>query len=298
MPEKILVPLDGSSEAETALPYAEEIAARIGSEIFLVSVSESKASDIDNLYSSYLERISEKMESQIKSYGAKGAPKVNSDVLLGEPASKILRYAVEKDVDLIIMAIRGVSGKGPRLLGNIAARTLRATRKPVLLIRTPASDNALEQKKLVKKILLPLDGSKIGESAVSATEMLARAFKAEVVLFQAGETIIVSGGFDDGQFHAEPTQQDLDRRKAFGLAYLEGVRKPFKEGRLKTSSVLVLGPAPDLIMDYADENSIDLIAMSTHGRSGIGRWVYGSVTDKVLHAGDTPLLVVRATAKK
>lgn len=296
MPEKILVPLDGSSEAETALPYAEEIAARRGSEILLVSVSDSKPSDIDNLYSSYLERISGKMESEIKSYQDKEA-NISRDVLLGEPANKIMSYAVEKDVDLIIMAIRGVSGKGPRLLGNIAAKILRTTKKPVLLIRTPASDEAIKQKKLVKKILLPLDGSKTGESAVSTTEMLALAFNAEVALFQAGETIIVSGGFDDGEFHAEPTQQDLDRRKAFGLAYLEGVKGSLKAKGLRTSSILVMGPAPDVIIDHAVENSIDLIAMSTHGRSGIGRWVFGSVTNKVLHAGDTPLLVVRATAK-
>ena len=297
MGEKILVPLDGSSEAETALLYAAEITAGLGSEIFLVSVSESQVSDIDNLFSTYLMNISEKMESQIKTHGAKGTPEVSSDILLGDPATKILRYAIEKDVDLIILAIRGVAGKGPRLLGNIAARILRSTKKPVLLIRTPPDDDAVEQKKLVKKILLPLDGSKTGESAVLPTEILALAFDAEIVFFQAGETITVSGGFDDGQFHAEPTQQDLDKRKAFGLAYLEKVREPLKERGLKTSSVLVLGPAPDVIIDYAEENSIDLIAMSTHGRSGIGRWVFGSVTDKVLHAGDTPLLVVRATAK-
>lgn len=297
MYQKILVPLDGSSEAETALPYAVEIAARLGSEICLVSVSESTVLDIDNLYYSYLERVSETMKSWIREYGTKESPRVKSDVLLGEPAAKILSYADESNIGLIIMASRGASGRGPQLLGSITARVLRATRKPVLLLRTPASEDAITQKNLVKRILLPLDGSKLGESAVSDAEILARAFNAEIVFFQAGETIAISGGFDDGRFHPEPTQQDLDRRKAFGLAYLEGVREPLKDSGLKTSSVLVLGPAADLIIDYTEENSIDLIAMSTHGRSGIGRWVFGSVTGKVLRAGDTPLLVVRATAK-
>jgi len=55
------------------------------------------------------------------------------------------------------------------------------------------------------------------------------------------------------------------------------------------------GAAADQILEYAEANGIDLIAMSTHGRSGIGRWVFGSVTDKVLHAGDTAVLTVRAT---
>jgi len=64
---------------------------------------------------------------------------------------------------------------------------------------------------------------------------------------------------------------------------------------LNTSSELRSGSAAEEIITYAEENNIDLIAMSTHGRSGIGRWVFGSVTDKVLHAGDVPVLTVRAS---
>ncbi len=74
--------------------------------------------------------------------------------------------------------------------------------------------------------------------------------------------------------------------------------KTFKEKGLDTSSIK-RGPSGvsgrKRFLEYAGANAIDLIAMSTHGRSGIGRWVFGSVTDKVLHAGDTAVLVVRAT---
>ncbi len=293
MYERILVPLDVSSAAEIVIPYAGEIAAKLSSQITLVSVSESSAPDIDHLYRSYLERIMERIQSQLKNYGAKEASRVNSEVLLGEPAKKILSYADESNANLLVIASRGASSRGPWLLGSIAAKILRATSKPVLLIRAPASDIALKQKRLIKRILVPLDGSKVGEAAIPYIERLAQALGAEVVLFQAGEPIIVSGGFDDGAFYAKPTPQDLDRRKAFGLAYLAGVGKPFTERGLKTSSVLVMGPAADQIMTYSEENAIDLIAMSTHGRSGMGRWVFGSVTDKVLHAGDIPVLVVR-----
>ncbi len=92
-----------------------------------------------------------------------------------------------------------------------------------------------------------------------------------------------------------PIPEDGGKRKALALAYLDDVGKPLKERGITTSSVVVMGSPADQIIDYAKVNAIDLIAMSTHGRSGIGRWVFGSVTDKVLHAGDTAVLIVRPT---
>ena len=171
MYERILVPLDGSSAAEIALPYAEEIAAKLGAEIILASVSELAAVETDHLYRSYLERIAEQVQRQIKDWGAKKEAKVKSEVLLGTPASEILRYADESNVSLITMASRGRSSPGPWLLGNIAAKVLRAIGKPVLLIRVPADKAALQQRSLVRRILVPLDGSKLGEEAIPYAEL-------------------------------------------------------------------------------------------------------------------------------
>ena len=85
-----------------------------------------------------------------------------------------------------------------------------------------------------------------------------------------------------------------EARKTSTMAYLDGREKSLRERGLRTLSTVGLGSPADQIIDYAEVNSIDMIAMSTHGRSGIGRWVFGSVTDKVLHAGDTPVMVIRA----
>jgi nucleotide-binding universal stress UspA family protein len=90
-------------------------------------------------------------------------------------------------------------------------------------------------------------------------------------------------------------KEEEEAKRGSALAYLDSVGKAFREKGLSTSSIVALGSPADKIIDYADANAIDLIAMSTHGRSGIGRWVFGSVTDKVLHAGDKPVLAVRAT---
>ncbi len=294
MYQRILVPLDTSKLAEISLPYVEELAARLGSEITLLTVSESDALDIDRRHRSYLERITRQVKSHLKDYGAKDEAKVQSITLTGKPADEILRYTDENNVSLIAMSSLGSSGQGPWFLGNIAAKVLRATSKPVLLIRAPADSAALEQKRLVKRILVPLDGSRIGEAAIPHTEELARALGTEVEFFQVLELpIVVSGRFIEGEFQVTP--QEMRKGKASGIAYLDDVGKTLKERGIRISAAVVSGSPAEQIMRWAEERAIDLIAMSTHGRSGIGRWVFGSVTDKVIHTGDTPVLIVRAS---
>jgi nucleotide-binding universal stress UspA family protein len=288
----ILVPLDGSNAAEIVLPYVVELSGRLDAEIILVSVSESRAPDIDHLYDAYLERISDQVRRQLEDWGAKEETEIRNVVLLGEPAREILRYADEHNVGLVAMASLGSSGQGPWLLGHIAARVLRVTNRPVLLVRTPASEAAIQQKKLMNRILVPLDGSRIGEAAIPCTQTVAKALAAEIVMFQVIEPITTWAGFEGGVSYAMP--QDEENRKAYALAYLEGVGKRFEEMGLSTSNAVGFGSSANQIIEFSAANAIDLIAMSTHGRSGIGRWVFGSVTDKVLHAGDTPVLVVRA----
>jgi nucleotide-binding universal stress UspA family protein len=295
MYERILVPLDGSSAAEIALPYAEEIAAKHGAEIILASVSELAAVETDHLYRSYLERIVEQVQRQLKDWGAKEEAKVKSEVLLGRPAREILWYADENNVSLITMASRGRSSRGPWLLGNIAAKVLRATGKPVLLIRAPVGNAALQQRRLVRKILVPLDGSELGEVAIPYAEALAQVLGAEVVLFQAFTPPTLEGAYRYSSIPANTLKEVEEHMRESAMDYLDSLGKAFQEKGLRTLSVVREGSAPDQILEYAEANGIDLIAMSTHGRSGIGRWVLGSVTDKVLHAGDKAVLTIRAT---
>jgi nucleotide-binding universal stress UspA family protein len=295
MYERILVPLDGSRAAEIALPYAEEIAAKFGAEIILTSVSESAAVETDHLYHSYLERIAEQVQRQLKDWGAKEGAKVKSEVLLGKPAREILWYADENNVSLITMASRGRSSRGPWLLGNIAAKVLRATGKPALLIRTPADKAALQQRSLVRRILVPLDGSKLGEMALPYAEALAQVLGGELVLFQAFIPPTLQAAYEGHRVSSTTLKEAEEYMRESAMNYLDSLRKTFQEKGLTTLSVVRSGSPADQILEYAEANRIDLIAMSTHGRSGIGRWVLGSVTDKVLHAGDTAVLTVRAS---
>ena len=293
MYETILVTLDGSSAAEIVFPYVEDIAAKLGSQIALVSVSESGSTDLGLLHRYYLERTTEMVLAQLQGRGADDISKVYSKALLGAPAKEILQYAEEADASLIVMASRGSSGGGPWFLGSVAAKVLRASAKPVLLIRAPVNATAAAQRTILKRILLPLDGSPIGESAMPYAEPLAQALGAELVLYQAVEPVATWAGYGAGAGLNIP-QDFFEGRTASAHADLEGVQRRLSDRGLITTIQVQDGRPADLIIDYAQSKAIDMIAMSTHGRSGVGRWVFGSVTDKVLHSGDTAVLVVRA----
>ncbi|MDD5095328.1 MAG: universal stress protein [Dehalococcoidia bacterium] len=295
MYEKILVPLDGSAAAERCLPYVEEIAARTGSAIFLISVSETGNDDIDDKRS-YLESLLDEMESDLEGFPAKDETAVYQDVLTGKTAAEIVRYADENEINLIVMTASGSSGEGPWRLGNIAAKVIRATNRPVLLVRKEPSAGAIEQRNLIKKVLLPLDGSALGESAIPQVEALAKALDFEVVLLHILDPV-VTVDMPGLASVTRPTSKQLANEEEKALDYLGKIETALREKGLNVSSQLRSGSAAEEIIALAKENGIDLIAMSTHGRSGISKWVFGSVTDKVLHAGETPVLAVRPAGR-
>jgi nucleotide-binding universal stress UspA family protein len=288
MYEKMLVPLDGSKVAEMVVPYAEEVAAKLSSQIILVSVFEPAPTDQERLQQTYLEHIREQMQHDLKDWKPKKEIKVQSRVLMGKPADEILRHANENDIGLIAMTSLGLSPRGPWLLGNIAAKVLRATTKPILLVRTPASEGDLKQKRIVKRILVPLDGSELGAAAIPHSEALCQALGAELVLFQVIEPP-PRWSVTEVPYQITETPEEMEN---IAITYLDEIRKSFKDKGLRVSSATAIGNPADQIIDYAKQNAIDLIAMSTHGRTGIGKWIFGSVTDKVLHAGDTTVFLV------
>ena len=293
--ERILVPLDGSKTAEFVIPYVAEIASRFDSHVIVTRVSDPDVS----IYASkpYLETVAENMRLQIKNFRARNKCEVELKVLMGNPANEILNCAVETECKLIVMASRGETNYSPWPLGNVAAKILRAASSPVLLIRKQADDEALKEKRLIKKILLPLDGSRLSEAAIPAATELSRKTGAAVILFRAIEpdVVVTTPGvaMTRGMAVEHGRTVITSQAKPLALKYLNGMKEAMVKDGAKVSTAIGKGPAADQIIDYAEANSVDFITMSTHGLSGIGRWVFGSVTDKVLHAGDTPVLVIR-----
>lgn len=292
MIKKILVPLDGSSSAEIALPFAEEIAARTAADIFLMTATGSVSIEVEPLFRPYLEKTRENVRAAVSGYGARGATGPYIAVLSGPPADAILKHAEGVKADLVVMAGRGSTGPGPWSLGSVATRVSVASPIPVLVVKNPAEETSIKQKKIFKKILVPLDCSAAGEAALPFTEALAEALGCELVLLHAVQPAATWMGYGaGGDYLAIQEPEDV---RAAATVYLKALQKRLTAKGLAAKIELEDGVPAERIIHYAGAEGIDAIAISTHGRSGISRWVFGSVTQKVLQFAKPAVLVVRA----
>jgi len=213
-------------------------------------------------------------------------------MLAGNPAERIVEYATEEDVGLIIMATHGRSGISRWALGSVANKVIRATDKPVALIRSKGVRPDVRKKGILKKVLVPLDGSKESEAVIPHIEELASKLETEIFLLQVVPRIyqtIACDGYDA----IIPTESDIESNRVLASNYLEKVAAKLQRKNVTVKSKVEIGIVSEEIIRLAEEMSVDMVAMSTHGRSGIGRWVFGSIADRVLHYGNTPLLLVR-----
>ncbi len=276
---KIIVPLDGSNGAEITLPYAVEIAAAFKSEVILATVSETGTPDKSHLFEAYLKRVSADLE--------RSGVKTKTFVLEGKPADEILKLGASEKTDLMIIAAHGATGGNPQMPGSIAGKILSGSGKPVLLVRTKREAGP---GRLIKRILVPLDGSPMSERSLKLVEPAAAGLGAEVILFQAVEPVRYVPGFETMVPNVVLPSDDEIKRSAG--KYLTDFAAPFKARGARLSTAVVADAPAEAIIDYSDSGNIDLIAMTTHGFSGIKRWVFGSTTQKVLQAGSKPILVI------
>ena len=151
---------------------------------------------------------------------------------------------------------------------------------------------------MYQRILVPLDGSKVGEAALPHIENLVSKIKpevkVEVTLLQVVSSLthyVVAG---EASVPVPYTDKEMEELKKRARDYLEKAGEKLKGKGAIVKTKVITGNAAEQIIKTADEVSADLVAMSTHGRSGISRWAFGSVTDKVLQAGVVPILTIRA----
>jgi len=141
-----------------------------------------------------------------------------------------------------------------------------------------------------KKILVPLDGSELAKRALDEAEKLARCFAAEIILFEVVPFMPIYGSPE----LVTPLIVD-EKQKESAEKYLADLSEELKKKGFKATAVVRTGQQVALeIIDFAKESGVNLIVMCTHGRSGISRWVLGSVTLKVLTRAETPILLIRS----
>jgi nucleotide-binding universal stress UspA family protein len=155
---------------------------------------------------------------------------------------------------------------------------------------------------MFKKILVCLDGSDLAEQILPYAAAEALRFQGKLVLFRVvPEPVAFSPGIPGAG--AAPIQTDAmlsDAKRALDKAreYLEKIAAPIRKKGIKVDAVSTLGRAGEAILDYADSNNVNLIAIATHGRRGLERGVFGSVADYVLRESGLPMLVIRPQDRK
>ncbi len=264
---KILVPLDGSKLSEQILPYAQLLA-----DAFHVPVELLHVNDLDTITpfapplqgGDYLKVVSKRYLPLSLT--------VSCTVDLGKPAELIVERAAADRGALIAMATRGHSGMQRWLLGSVSNKVVRTATNPLLLVRPPQGTGPVWPLKL-KTILVPLDGSGLAEKILPHVTALAETLELEVNLLRVHTIPAESYIVGDGLYVDVLSRETESIRKGVG-DYLNGkIEELQAEGLDRVSSVAVEGDPAEEIIDLARNTHDSLIAMSTHGRSGMERWV-------------------------
>jgi len=294
---KIMVPLDGSKMSEMAIPYAEEIAGKLGSEVVLYHVRTHDHAELEHMHQTYLDSVKETFQREIKNKLPKAnGVKITTEIEAGEAAENICRLVDKNKIDLIVMTAVSNSGlKIGKTIGSIADHVCRTVPIPVLLIRSQSIAQT-KGRQLIYSILIPLDGSELSKLALPVGEGLVAALKGKITLFRMSNNIRLIDDGSGATLTIDYASFNEAEKKRVSVEMTE-LEQELKNLGLDVTSVVTAGfDAAYEIMEMSAKIKADLVVMSTHGRSGLGRWVYGNTAEKILRHGTTPLLLVHARA--
>ena len=287
--DSILVPTDGSEGARIGARRGIDLAATTGADVHVLSVVDtreiepSQASNEQTERERLLEKDAEVAVDAISGLAKRHLPgRITTAVEEGIPFQTINEYVDTHDIDLIVMGTQGRTGLERVLLGSVAEKTLRTATVPIVTV-TPDADVAEVGDELYENILLPTDGSEGAELAIEWGITLAEVYDAMV------HTVY---SVDTSRFGDEGRAEFYDALEQTGREALETVRKRAREADLSVAGTIANGPAARAILSYSEEHDADLIVMGTHGRSGVRRYLIGSVTETVVRNADVPVCCV------
>jgi nucleotide-binding universal stress UspA family protein len=205
-------------------------------------------------------------------------------------AAAIVDAASERHAELIVMSTHGRGGLGRWLWGSVADQVLRRANVPLLLV--PATCERAWTADRPRRILVPLDGSALSEAIVPFVERIAGPLDSEVILLTVVPLPVAATVGAGGILPPE----ELTARESEALGQLSPLRTRLESKGLRVRTLATVGEAADGICRIAGQEVADLIAMSTHGRGGLGRLMFGSVALEVLRQSVLPVLMIRAAA--
>ena len=307
---RIILPLDGSETAEQALPHVNTLASRLSLSIRLLHAVEPDSPAItQSLYSNrrWIEPASSR-KADAKEYlerTASGLRDAGLDVDTvipdREPATGIVEEAVKDSNALIAMASHGRSGLARWWMGSVADKVLHMADNPLLIIRVQEQGSASGVPAL-EKLIVPLDGSDVAEMALPHAALLASALGLPVKLLQVTPAeadyysyLAAGPGMVPTSLPSSPSVPEMvEQADRESLGYLADVSASLtSEGVGLVETQVTQGAPADAIVDTATSEAGSIVVMTTHGRTGVGRMLLGSVADRVIRQSGCPVLLIR-----
>ena len=288
--DSILVPTDGSDGARIGARRGIDLAATIGADFHVLSAVDARdvEPELDSGGQTDRERLLEAEAEQAVDSIARLARnhlsgQITTAVESGLPFQVINDYVDAHDIDCIVMGTQGRTGFDRVVLGSVAEKTLRTADVPIVTV-TPDGDIVEIGDQRYDNALLPTDGSEGAELAIEWGITLAALYDATVHTVYSVDTNRFGGAEEAAEIH--------DALEQTGQEALETVHERARDAGVSVAGNIASGPAARAILSYSEEHDIDLIAMGTHGRSGLTRYLTGSVTETVVRNAAVPVCCV------
>jgi nucleotide-binding universal stress UspA family protein len=312
--QSILVPLDGSTFGEHALPLALAVARRARAALTLVHVhaplksvylegaaflDDSIEREIKSQQRAYLGVVAERLRAAVPDL------KVNADVVEGPIGEVLVHEATSRKVDLVVMTTHGRGPIGRFWLGSVADELVRQLPMPLLLIQPSEALPDLSREPEMKHFLIPLDGSDLAEQILEPAVGLGKLMGADYTLMRVVKPVMPMNYPVDVSMAAQPVPASLEQIEALqgnlearAQQYLDELAIRLREEGLRVQTRVEIEQQPGVaILGAVERHEVDLVAMETHGRRGLSRLFLGSVADKVIRGAHVPILVQRPVEK-
>jgi nucleotide-binding universal stress UspA family protein len=291
MYDDVLIPTDGSKGVEPAIRHGLGVANRFDSTVHTIHVV-----DLTDIQGELLPQIPPEWRQagdHATQVIANEAAKLGIDAITnvdhGTPFKRILDYVDNHGIDLVTIGTHGRSGLERYLLGSVTERVVGGSPVPVLCVpRTDERPASLPDDITYDRILVPTDGSKGARQATKHAIEFARAYDATVHALNVVNRRSFATRPGTEWDELEASLEDS------GETATKYVADAADDAGLSTVTTVQDGVPHRMIAEYATEEVIDLIAMGTHGRSGLSKWMLGSVTERVLQTSEIPVLTVRS----
>jgi nucleotide-binding universal stress UspA family protein len=298
MLHRILVGLDASPLAETILEPVRVLAVRLGAEVVLLHVTHvpemiralEPVPGVDEVVAHEQSRAQAYLEGVARKLSAAGLA-VQVALRVGEAAAEIVRYAALERIDLIALATHGRSGIQRWLYGSVADAVLHTTTTPLLLLRPTASGAPPPAE--IRRLVVPLDGSKVAEAALPLAEELARTAALPIVLLRVVDVVGIAFPTDRSGAVTVDYARLLDVLQEDAEHYLGQLATDLRaRGLIAETAVSIATPA-EAIAAQVNGHPGSLLVLSTHGRTGWRAIVLGSMARRIIQLAAGPVLVVR-----